>query len=70
MGAIANESLDSYFSNDAGTKWFAGSFVLRMRCYASGWMALALPVYANVSWDPEKPWNKPVHTGRASATQP
>ena len=37
-----------------------------LECY--GWVALALPVYADVSWDREKFWNKPVHTGRASAT--
>ena len=39
-----------------------------LECY--GWVALAMPVYADVSWDPEKSWNKPVHTGRASATHP
>ena len=38
-----------------------------LECY--GWVALALPVYANVSWDSERPLNKPAHTGRASATQ-
>ena len=27
-----------------------------------GWVALALPVCANVSWDPERPLNKPAHT--------
>ena len=41
---------------------------ITLECY--GWVALALPVYANVSWDPERPLNKPAHTGRASATQP
>ena len=39
-----------------------------LECY--GWVALALPVYADVSWDPERPVNKSAHTGRASATQP
>ena len=38
-----------------------------LECY--GWVALALPVYADVSWDPERPLNKSAHTGRASATQ-
>ena len=31
---------------------------------------LALPVYANVSWNPEKPLKKSAYTGKASGTQP
>ena len=50
------------------TKWFLCMLTFTLECY--GWVALALPVYANVSWDPERPLNKPAHTGRASATQP
>ena len=50
------------------TKWFLCMLTITLECY--GWVALALPVYANVSWDPERPLNKPAHTGRASGTQP
>ena len=50
------------------TKWCLCILTFTWGCY--GWVALALPVYANVSWDPERPLNKPAHTGRASATQP
>ena len=39
-----------------------------LECY--GWVALALPVYAKVPWNPEKPLDKSAHTGRAGATQP
>ena len=49
-----------------GTKWFLCMLTIILECY--GWVALALPVYAKVSWDPERPLNKPDHTGRASAT--
>ena len=46
-----------------------GSCMLMFTLACYGWVALALPVYANVSWDSERPLNKPAHTGRASATQ-
>ena len=52
----------------SSTKWFQCMLMFTLECY--GWVALARLVYAKVSWNPEKPWNKPVHTGRASATHP
>ena len=52
------------------TKWFVGSFVLRMRCYASGWVALALPVWTGLFQDFSGSHETSAYTGRASATQP
>ena len=60
------------FSTNCETRfslqWFLCILTFTLECY--GWVALALPVYANVAWGPERPLNKPAHTGRASATQP
>ena len=42
---------ENYLEIDISTKWFAGSFVLRMRCYASGWVTLALPVWKGLIQD-------------------
>ena len=50
------------------TKWSLCMLTITLESY--GWVALALPVYANVSSDTERTLNKPAHTGRASATQP
>ena len=52
------------------TEWFGGSFVLRMRCYASGWVALALPVWAGLFKGLSGSHETFAYTGRASATQP
>ena len=54
------------YSPGTSTKWFLCMLTITLECY--GWVALALPVYANVSLDPERPLNKLAHTGRASAT--
>ena len=52
------------------SKRFAGSFVLRMRCYACGWVALALPVWTGLFQDFSGSQETSACTGRASATQP
>ena len=52
------------------TKWFSGRFVLRMRCYASGWVALALPVWTGLFKGFSGSQETFAYTGRASATQP
>ena len=47
----------------------AGGFVLRMRCYASGWVSLALPVWAGLFKGLSGSHETFAYTGRASATQ-
>ena len=40
------------FTRSTSTKRFLCMVTFTLECY--GWVALALPVYADVSWDPEK----------------